>query len=377
MSELITRLRSLNRKERFILLSHALGGHTFTLDGDFRERLGVLIGVPIPRDAFVAMDYHLDWLQVALFLSRMPAPPQLIPQGAVLGEGQEDINSTQMDIDLLVAFDHGARTHLVLLEAKVETSWSNRQMRRKAKRLDQIFADRTDGDVAQPHVVLLSPTRPRRLQVGTWPAWMKHNNEPMWMELPRPDGLQKVIRCDDAGHASGDGGSLRMVLMAGSASRSASESAGEDGRSTTFMETVDRLIPLMDQLRNGEERSWQQYGETPPAGVYALYEHGNAVYVGRSNGMRARIREHGADSSDRYSATFAFKLLRKELGEPAGAAKDIEATHREEFRKQRERVREMTFRAVPIEDQLEQTLFETYAILELGTYPEHNDFDTH
>ena len=37
----------------------------------------------------------------------------------------------------------------------------------------------------------------------------------------------------------------------------------------------------------------------------------------------------------------------------------------------------MTFRRVKITDQLEQTLFEIYSILELGTYPQYNDFDTH
>ena len=38
----------------------------------------------------------------------------------------------------------------------------------------------------------------------------------------------------------------------------------------------------------------------------------------------------------------------------------------------------MTFRAVSIPDQLEQTLFEIYAILELlGTNPKYNDFGTH
>ena len=111
--------------------------------------------------------------------------------------------------------------------------------------------------------------------------------------------------------------------------------------------------------------------------MYVLYERGEPIYVGRSNRMRDRIREHGADGSDRYSATFAFKLLREKLGEPEGTAKEIAEAHSEEFRRQRERVRAMTFRAVPIEDQLEQHLFETYTILELGTYPEYNDFDTH
>ena len=37
----------------------------------------------------------------------------------------------------------------------------------------------------------------------------------------------------------------------------------------------------------------------------------------------------------------------------------------------------MTFRAVPITDQLEQALFEIYAIIKMGTAPKYNDFRTH
>ena len=37
----------------------------------------------------------------------------------------------------------------------------------------------------------------------------------------------------------------------------------------------------------------------------------------------------------------------------------------------------MTFRAVVITDQLKQTLFETYAIIEMGTARKYNDFETH
>ena len=134
------------------------------------------------------------------------------------------------------------------------------------------------------------------------------------------------------------------------------------------------MRPLMGQLTSGEERSWHDYREAPEKGVYVLYEGGKPVYVGRSNRMRARIREHGADSSRRYSATFAFKLLLEELGDTTGTRQAIEEAHSEEYRRQRERVRAMSFRAVGIEDQLDQTLFETYAILELGTYPRYNDF---
>lgn len=146
---------------------------------------------------------------------------------------------------------------------------------------------------------------------------------------------------------------------------------------TTFWGATEQVRSLMDELTASQELAWHDYLEAPEKGVYVFYESRRPIYVGRSNRMRARIREHGAESSDRYSATFAFRLLRMHLDAPAGTAKEIEEAYREEYRRQRERVRAMTFRAVPIEDQLLQTLFEIYAILELGTYPEYNDFDTH
>ena len=108
-----------------------------------------------------------------------------------------------------------------------------------------------------------------------------------------------------------------------------------------------------------------------------LYEEDEPIYVGRSNRMRERIREHGAESSDRHSATLAFRLLREALHQPSGRAEDIERNHAEAFRHQRQRVRNTTFRAVSIVDQLEQTLFEIYAILEMGTDSKYNDFETH
>lgn len=144
-----------------------------------------------------------------------------------------------------------------------------------------------------------------------------------------------------------------------------------------FWDAIDKMEPLMDGLKGSEERGWHDYNQAPPKGVYVLYEKCDPIYVGRSNNMRSRIREHGAVSSDRYSATFAFKLLREAVGYPEGRAEDIERTYRDEYRNQRERVRAMNFRAVEITDQLEQTLFEIYAITEMGTAPKYNDFETH
>ena len=143
----------------------------------------------------------------------------------------------------------------------------------------------------------------------------------------------------------------------------------------TFWQIIDKIKPLMADLKASEELNWSAYAKAPKQGVYVLYEDGNPIYVGRSNRMRERINEHGADSSDRHSATFAFRLLREALGEPEGRAQEIESAHKEEYRQQRKRVQRMTFRAVEITDQVEQTIFEIYAILEMKT--PYNDFETH
>ncbi|MCY4393167.1 MAG: hypothetical protein OXE43_14130 [Chloroflexi bacterium] len=144
-----------------------------------------------------------------------------------------------------------------------------------------------------------------------------------------------------------------------------------------FARAADKMKVFMAELDASERRQWSDYSKAPWQGVYVLYENGEPTYVGRSNKMRDRIRRHGADSSDRHGATFAFKLLKRSLGESALTDPEIEQRHGQEFRKRRETVRGMTFQAVAIEDQLEQTLFEVYAILEKRTYPHHNDFKTH
>ena len=189
MSALVEHLRSFNRKERFILLREALGDHTFLLDDDFRRRLEQCVGLTIPQDAFVAMDYHLDWLQMSLYLAANPSPTQPMPNDGL-------VTATQRDVDLLVAFDEGATTHLLLLEAKMETAWNSEQLRKKAKRLRCIFGpDRPGTDQVDLRLVLLSPGEPTLPDSIKWPDKMKPKGKPLWMELPRPPGLRKVTRC--------------------------------------------------------------------------------------------------------------------------------------------------------------------------------------
>ena len=63
------------------MLRDALGFHPETprLDDGFRKRLGDCIGVDVPECAFLAMDYHLDWIQIAFHLDANPDKSQVIP----------------------------------------------------------------------------------------------------------------------------------------------------------------------------------------------------------------------------------------------------------------------------------------------------------
>ena len=69
------------------------GEESFRLSSGFRGELPRKLDVKIPDDAFVAMDYHIDWPQMAISSVT----------GIVRNEGLGDGN--QEDIDLLVAFE--------------------------------------------------------------------------------------------------------------------------------------------------------------------------------------------------------------------------------------------------------------------------------
>ena len=74
MSRVIEMLRYLDRKERFAVLREALGfdRETPRLDDGFRNELSKSIGISVPERAFLAADYHLDWIELALHLARRP-----------------------------------------------------------------------------------------------------------------------------------------------------------------------------------------------------------------------------------------------------------------------------------------------------------------
>lgn len=151
MSALIDQLKRFNRKERFFLVGLALGNPDFTLGDVFRSSVENLfeLKAPIPADAFVAMDYHLEWLYAAV-------------RGAQVGKPYPNadgfVKGNQEDIDLLIAFNEGEeKTHVVMLEAKGDAAWSNKQMLSKTRRLKAVF-DGVNSDRVDPHFAFVSRT---------------------------------------------------------------------------------------------------------------------------------------------------------------------------------------------------------------------------
>jgi hypothetical protein len=112
-------------------------------------------------NAFVAMDYTLDWLYAATqwcLHSEVAKPHRPTPW-----PGGDALAASSEDIDLLIAWadDHGP--HVILMEAKGFTGWRNGQMMHKVQRLSAIFADNL-AEQFDAHFLLVGPAASAGLQ---------------------------------------------------------------------------------------------------------------------------------------------------------------------------------------------------------------------
>ena len=211
MNELLNLLASFNRKERFFLVGNALDNESFSLGARFRSELETHAGVAVPSDAWVAMDYHLDWIAAATHLAatknvaatRFENPEQLIVRG------------NQEDVDLIVGFGTRSETTLILIEAKGDTAWSKSQMGSKVKRLGEIFGtDKFVNPAVKPILVLTSPNSPvGKVGENKWPKWMTINGSPRWMPMTMPKRRQ-LIRCNENGKSDRDGQHAKIIERA-------------------------------------------------------------------------------------------------------------------------------------------------------------------
>jgi len=140
-----------------------------------------------------------------------------------------------------------------------------------------------------------------------------------------------------------------------------------------FKKRVGRVRKLFDALDRAEIHPilGPSYPQSPA--IYVFFEDKKPIHVGRTNKLRQRILGHRGQSH--YSATFAFKESRrltdnlkasyKRKGSRAALMED--QLFRNEFNKQRERLRKFGIKFLVVEDPIDQYLLELYAALEYKT----------
>jgi hypothetical protein len=153
----------------------------------------------------------------------------------------------------------------------------------------------------------------------------------------------------------------------------------------TFGTHVDQLPNLLAALVACSPATRTELAKRIPKntpGIYAFYQDGRPVYVGRTRDLRRRLGEHGRESSSHYSASFAFLRARK-VAESNGhdlrgfSRKELANEHeafRDFFAASKMTVAEMTVRWVAVDEAVTQALLEVYAALELDT--PFNSFET-
>ena len=148
-----------------------------------------------------------------------------------------------------------------------------------------------------------------------------------------------------------------------------------------YLDGLKNCQPFTPDERGNLRRNGKPLPEAK--GVYCFYEGDKALYVGRTNNIRDRVLEHSQRANPHDQATFAFNIAKKDFQEnhPNEKADGLGAKTLAKnpvfaplFTKAKERVRKMSVRFVKIEDPIEQTIFEVYAHMKLGTPPRFNNF---
>ena len=212
--DFVEKLKMFNRKERFWVVQEALG--TQSLSCDFRNRLGYLLGVDVPKEAYWAIDYHFDWIAGAFaeYKNLSGSFPNSEPN-----KKERLVQGNQEDIDLLIAFCD----RLVLVEAKAAGAWDNEQLASKIKRVQalKVFFEANNGDCSvKINFLLLSPDLPQKLssdsskiliEINGWKSDIINSSHISLTSFRGP--FKTVERCDENGLAPAKGDRWRTKVI--------------------------------------------------------------------------------------------------------------------------------------------------------------------
>ena len=109
----------------------------------------------------------------------------------------------QEDIDFIVAFNKDDIYHLVLIEAKAESGWTNKQLSSKAEKFKSIFGfNNCVWENVRPYFLITSPRKPTNLRVDALPIYLQGSMDDICFKLCMPDYLVKITRCNENGKLS-------------------------------------------------------------------------------------------------------------------------------------------------------------------------------
>ena len=183
---LVRNLKLFNAKERDHLMRAAYLGvdgryedTTQFLSKNFDEKLKThAMDLGLDNSAhcvFAGMDYHLDWLFAALWMTAnhpnwhgkpddeicLPLETHKKVDGINnLHSDFRPITGTQEDIDLLVVYTDGKNLAMLVIEAKGSAAFDRVQLGRKLIRLDRIIAHADSELQMQCRLVLVAPKKP-------------------------------------------------------------------------------------------------------------------------------------------------------------------------------------------------------------------------
>jgi len=150
------------------------------------------------------MDYHLDWIYASLYCAEKGTTE-------FITDNPLGLNSNQEDIDFLIAFKKVEIYHLVLIEAKAESGWTNKQLGSKVEKLRSIFGFNTyQWKNVKPYLLITSPRKPVNLEIDALPTYLKRSIDDIWFQLNIPEHLIKITRCDEKGKPSINGSKWKV-----------------------------------------------------------------------------------------------------------------------------------------------------------------------
>lgn len=191
--DLKTLFQQFNRKERYHLVHYACGG--FGVSRPFKKKVEEALGISLVMNKlWMAMDYHLDWLSAItrLLESNRPSDEAITrgldnPSNYLPGKKRIKMNQVlegnQQDVDLLVLGQDAEDKdliHLIMVEAKMDSAWTNAQIETKGSRIDNIFPKSGEIELPGPprsklklHLLLMDKEEEltKNLTTDSLPTW--------------------------------------------------------------------------------------------------------------------------------------------------------------------------------------------------------------